>query len=286
MNAKLLCTGLLLVAACGVLGAEVPAVSGSGELRSNIQYGEATGEKLLLDVNIPAGEGTFPVVILVHGGGWGSGDKEGDLAPALGPAMTGSFTWFTINYRLAPKYQWPACFEDVQTAIRWVKAHAAEYKGDPSRIALIGYSAGGNLACLAAVRADADTRVQAVVGCAPPTDIPADIQRRGNLLSKSLQALFGHSPAVDAGTMKSMVEMSAIDYIYPGMPPFLLIHGTADQSVPYNQSINFKAKLEANKVPCQLITLQGATHKIADWDKFDPTYQDQIIAWLEQTLSK
>jgi len=282
VSAKQLCIGLLLMAMGGVFGAEAPA--GTGDLHSDIQYGEAGGEKLLLDANVPAGAGSFPVLILVHGGGWGSGDKEGDLVPAIGSVISGNFTWFSINYRLAPKDQWPACFDDVQTAIRWVKAHAAEYKGDPSRIALVGYSAGGELVCLAGVRADADTRVQAVVGFAPPTDMPADTQRRGNLLSKSLQALFGHSPTVDAGTMKSMVEMSAIDYIYPGLPPFLLIHGTADQSVPYNQSINFKAKLEANKIPCQLITIQGATHKLAEWDKFDPTYKDQFVAWLKQTL--
>lgn len=280
MSAKPLCVALLFAAAGVVFAPQ----AGAGGLQSDIQYGEAGGEKLLLDANVPAGTGNYPVAVLVHGGGWGSGDKKGDISPLLDPLTAANFTWFSIDYRLAPKDLYPACFEDVQTAIRWVKAHAAEYKGDPGRIALIGYSAGGQLACLAAARADADTRVQAVVGCAPPTDIPADIQRRGNLLSKSLQALFNHPPAVDAGTMKTMQEMSAIEYLHPGMPPFLLIHGTADQSVLYSQSVNFKAKLDENKIPCELITIQGAPHKLADWDKFDPTYKDRMIAWLQQTL--
>ncbi len=65
------------------------------------------------------------------------------------PLSRANFTWFTIDYRLAPENRWPACFDDVQTAIRWVKQHAAEFKGDPERIALIGYSAGGHLATLA-----------------------------------------------------------------------------------------------------------------------------------------
>jgi len=256
----------------------------SDGLHADIEYGQAGGEKLLLDASVPTGMGSFPVAILVHGGGWGSGDKEGDITPLLGPLTTGSFTWFSIDYRLAPKDQWPACFEDVQTAIRWVKAHAADYKGDPNRIALIGYSAGGQLACLAAVRAGEDTRVQAVVGVAPPTDIPADIQRRGGLLSKSLLALLGRPAVVDAGTLKIMQEMSAIDYIEPGLPPFLLMHGTEDKSVLYSQSVNFQAKLKDNKVPCELVTVQGAPHRLSDWEKFDASYKTRMIAWLEQTL--
>jgi acetyl esterase/lipase len=256
----------------------------SPNLHSDIQYAQAGDEKLLLDAYVPEGPGPFPVAIVVHGGGWGSGDKKGDITPLLDPLAKANFTWFSIDYRLAPKYQWPACFDDVQTAIRWIKAHAADYKGDPARIALIGYSAGGNLATLAAVRAGADTRVQAVVGLAPPTDMPADTVRRGNLLSKSLQALFGHAPAVDADAMEKMQDMSAISHLQPGLPPFLLIHGTEDQSVAYTQSINFQAKLKENKTPCDLITIQGAGHRIADWDKFDPTYKDRMITWLVHTL--
>ena len=67
-------------------------------------------------------------------------------------------------------------------------------------------------------------------------------------------------------------------------PPFLLIHGTEDQSVLYSQSVNFQAKLEENKVPCELVTIKGASHRITDWDKFDPTYKEQMITWLKQTL--
>jgi acetyl esterase/lipase len=279
---RILLLPTLLLAATLSLAAATP--SPSGVLHSDVQYAQACGENLLLDAYVPPGPGPFPVAILVHGGGWGSGDKKGDITPLLDPLTAANFTWFSINYRLAPKDLWPACFDDVQTAIRWVKTHVADYKGDTARIALIGYSAGGNLVCLAAARAGDDTRLQAVVGLAPPTDIPADIQRRGNLLSKSLQALFAHPPAVDAGTMKLMQDMSAISHLHPGLPPFLLIHGTEDQSVLYTQSVNFQAALKENNTPCQLITIKGATHRIADWDKFDPTYKSQMITWLQQTL--
>ncbi len=71
--------------------------------------------------------GSRPVVIIVHGGGWVGGDKQ-DMSFLFEPLSDAGFAWFSINYRLAPKHRWPACLEDVQSAIRWVKAHASEYR--------------------------------------------------------------------------------------------------------------------------------------------------------------
>jgi alpha-L-fucosidase 2 len=252
-------------------------------LKANIEYGEAAGEKLLLDAHVPEGAGPFPIAILIHGGGWGSGSKEGDITPLLDPLSAANVTWFSINYRLAPKNRWPACFEDVQTAIRWVKAHAAEYKGEPGKIALIGYSAGGHLASLAAVMADDGTRVQAVVCFAAPTDMPADTARRGGL-SVSMQALLDRPEVVDATTSKQLEKISPIYHLKPGLPPFLLIHGTEDKSVSYVQSVNLQAKLKENNVPCELVTLQGASHRLREWEQFDPAYKDRMTDWLRKTL--
>ena len=135
------------------LGAEC---AGAQLVRDN-EYGRADSERLRLDVSVPEGTGPFPIAILVHGGGWSGGDKSGsdhpgdsaDISPWFAPLTAAKFTWFSINYRLAPVHRWPACFADVQAAIRWVKAHAAVYKGDPHRLALFGHSAGGHLVCLA-----------------------------------------------------------------------------------------------------------------------------------------
>src|SRR5690348_13571078 len=98
----------------------------AAEVKSDIEYGRAGDVSLKLDASIPDGEGAFPIVIIIHGGGWGSGDKATDIMPLFQPLTDAKFTWFSINYRLAPAHRWPACLEDVNAAIAWVKAHAAE----------------------------------------------------------------------------------------------------------------------------------------------------------------
>jgi pectinesterase len=259
--------------------------SGSGPNRTGIEYGEAGGDKLLLDAHVPDGDGKFPVAIIVHGGGWMSGDRHHDVNVLFEPLSRAQFTWFSIDYRLAPTNRWPACFDDVQTAIRWVKQHAVEFKGDPDRIALIGYSAGGQLVCQAAVMAQDDTRVQAVVGLAPPNDLVADNERRGGL-SRSMQSLFGFSSTnLDDAVRAVLKENSPIAHVKPGLPPFLLVQGDADKTVLYQHSLNFQAKLKENQDSCDFVVVKGASHRILDWSKFEPTWSDQMTAWLLEKLA-
>ncbi|HVS51684.1 MAG TPA: alpha/beta hydrolase [Opitutaceae bacterium] len=260
------------------------------ELKTDVEYGRAGGERLLLDVNVPDGAGPFPVAILVHGGGWSRGDKTGgvagdsaDIRPWFPLFSEAKFTWFSIDYRLAPKNRWPACLEDVQTAIRWVKAHAAEFKGDPRRIVLVGHSAGGHLVCLAAAEADDTTRVQAVVGFAAVTDHEQDLPVRGGL-STSLQALLNRPKELTPESRALLREISPINHVTAAMPPTLLIHGDADKTVPLEQSRNFQAKLRALGVPCELIVRPGCPHSLVEAEKIDVSYRAPMFAWLERTL--
>ena len=269
---------LLVFSATAVLAAE----SGAKE-SADIEYGVAAGESLRLDASVPAGKGPFPMVILIHGGGWGGGDKRQDFKALEKPLTEAGFAWFSINYRLAPKHPWPACFEDVQAAIRWVRDHAAEYQGDPKRIALIGYSAGGQLATLAAVRADDSTRVQAIVGLAPAADLVADSKRRGQV-SLSLQNLLDLPEKLDENALAKIAEISPAEEIKPGLPPFLLVQGTADQSVRHEETAALAEKLKQANVPCELITLKGSPHRIADWTKVAPDYPEKIVVWLKARL--
>ncbi len=265
------------------------SIAMAGNMQTNIEYGKAGDETLLLDVNSPNGDGPFPIAIIVHGGGWTRGDKQGEEGEKVlfGPLVDANFIVVSINYRLAPKNKWPACIDDVLTTIKWVKANGAKYKGDTDKIALFGYSAGGQLACLAAVIAEKETTVAAVVGLAAPTDLVFDSLRRGSV-SSYLKDLFGlqgtdvNSPQA----VQVLWDASPINHLQKGLPPFLLVHGTADKSVPYQLSLNFQDRLKEFKVPCELITINGASHKIVEWDKFDADYMKKIVAWLNKTMVK
>ena len=269
----------------------LPLFAAAAEVKKDIEYGHAGDVRLLLDACVPEGAGPFPMAILVHGGGWSRGDKCGtlipgdsaDITPWFEPLTRANFTWFSINYRLAPQYRWPACLEDVQTAIRWVKAHAAEFKGDPQRIVLFGHSDGGHLVCLAAVLAGEDTHVQAVAGFAPVTDFEQELPQRGGL-STSLQALFNRPKEITPEVRALLHETSPINHLKAGLPAFLLLHGDADPTVPYVQSLNFQAGVRAAGGVCDLITIHGAPHALASWNKIDPSYKDRMIAWLRQRL--
>jgi acetyl esterase/lipase len=264
------------------------ASAGDAIVHRDIAYGQAGGEPLLLDASVPAGEGPFPVAILVHGGGWSGGDKaatEGGagIAPWFSTLTEANYVWFSINYRLAPKHRWPACLEDVLTAIRWVKANAATYKGDPARIALFGHSAGGQLVCQAATVVDDSVRVQAVVGFAPVTNHEQELPVRGGL-SASLQALLDRPKEITPESLGFIRVLSPLNHVRPGLPPFLLVHGDADKTVPIQQSHDFQAKLRANGVECELHILPGAGHRLSDWDKVAPDYRARFVAWLDRQL--
>lgn len=261
----------------------IACTAAAAEVYTGLEYAAPTnGTARTLDVGVPEGDGPFPIVLYIHGGGWSSGDK-GEVSLLTNALQAVPAVWFSLDYRLAPTNRWPACLEDVNAAIRWVKAHAADYKGDPNRVALIGYSAGGHLATLAAVQGGDDTRVQAVVGLAAPTDHIADSERRGGL-SRSMQMLLDHPPALDPAVRSQLRDLSPLNYVRPGLPPFLLMAGTQDRSVPYSQSVNFSARLRQAQVPCDLVTLTNAQHRIGDWKQFDADYQLKLVDWLRTVL--
>jgi len=267
---------------------------GAGEARvtRDVVYGEAAGVALKLDVGVPAGEGPFPVAILVHGGGWSGGSKSGSDKPGNGADITPWFdaftaagcVWFSIDYRLAPAHRWPAGYEDTLTAIRWVKAHAAEFGGDPRRIALVGHSAGGHLACLAGVLGDESTRVQAVIGFAPVTDLVTDTVNRGGA-STSLQALFDIAKELTPATRARLADVSPSEHVRAGLPAFLLLHGDADKTVPIAMSRSFQQRLVAAGNTCDLIVLPGAAHGLLKWKDALPDWNVRMAAWIRAHLA-
>jgi acetyl esterase/lipase len=273
---------LLCAALCGF------ALTARAAAPLEIEYARPGGESLKLDAYLPDGPGPFPAVILIHGGGWNTGDKSGGhlralIAPMEDPLTRAGFAWFSINYRLAP-HPFPECLEDVQTAVRWVKAHAAEYRLDPAKIAISGESAGGHLAALAAMQSDPSTAVAAAVIFYGPLDLLAKVRKTDGRLENGLAGLFGRATLDDA-TAARLMAASPVNYIRPGQPPFLLVHGTADQKVPFGDDLDFQTKLRAAGDTCDLIAIPGGQHGMFYWDKIDPNYREKVVAWLQKTLA-
>lgn len=257
----------------------------------DVEYGRVGDVSLKLDACTPPGEGPFPVAILVHGGGWSGGSKSGSDKPGNGADITPWFStftdagcvWFSIDYRMLPTHLWPAQLEDTQTAIRWVKAHAAEYGGDPSRIVIVGHSAGGHIALQAAVLGTGDTAVQAAIGYAPVSDLEFDAQVRGGA-STGLQQLFGVPRDLTPESRKILLAGSPGSYIKPGLPPMLLVHGDADRTVAIAMTRRFEEKMLAAGNVCDVLVLPRAQHGLLGWDKIAPGYRAQVAEWLRANL--
>jgi alpha-L-fucosidase 2 len=250
-------------------------------LKKDIEFTKAGDVSLTLDAYAPQGEGPFATCILVHGGGFTKGNKHTFITPLFEPLTKAGFVWFTIDYRLAPQHQWPACAEDVNAAIKWVKAHAAEYKVDVKRIALIGESAGGHLVSWAGVTATDETKVAAIIPFYAPHDLVPHVKRRNEM--RGLGDLIGSSEMSEAN-FKKLEQMSPSHFVKPGLPPFLQIHGDADTTVAHEQSVQFEAKMKAAGNSCETITVPGGGHGMGGWSKLNSDYAEQMIAWVRKTL--
>lgn len=259
----------------------------------NIEYGRADGISLKLDAHIPEGKGPFPAVILVHGGAWVRGDKNGGnpggapgkglMVPMHEPLEKAGFAWFSINYRLADKHPFPACIEDLETAIRWVKANAKRFNIDPERLALSGESAGAHLVAMAAVRANDETRVAAVVPFYGPFNMAPKL-KLGTVLNPTLSGLFG-AKIYDEKTAKLAKACSPLQLVKPDMPPFLLLHGTGDTRVSIRESFDFQKALQDAGVSCDFIQVPDGAHGMKNWDTHYPQYKQQVIDWLKKKIA-
>jgi len=282
---KALTAAVLLVAAV-VTGA--PA-RGAVTVERDVLFHTVAGEQLRLDIYRPEGETTapLPVVLLIHGGGWAGGDKQVHNYIGL-PLAEAGYLAISANYRLAPKHPWPAAVDDCRVALEWVRAHAARYGGDPSRIALMGESAGGHLSALLGLL-DAQTtpsetdaeppRVRAVVNVFGPADLVRlwEIPVCQNLLKDWL----GGDPVARADAFRAA---SPLMQIGARGPAFLHIHGTADRLVPVEQTKAFHEALEKAGLRSRTLILEGAGHGWAPGSDHGKKSLDAILEFLAETL--
>ena len=262
-----------------------------------IEYANAGGKPLLMDLRVPDGDGPFPVILYLHSGAWITGDRFG--GPAVRQAARG-YAVASIDYRLAPGAVWPAQIEDCKAAVRWLRANAARFHLDPSRIGVFGASAGGHLAAIlgtssgeaslegvALGNAQFSSSVRAVIDFYGPTDLlQMDAQKLPCYPGLSANAswmppslLMGC--AIQTCKQKTMAA-NPITYITPDDPPFLIVQGKADCLVPWQQSQILYDALKAGGVDATLVYLPTAGH--AD-DQFDEPQNEAIVdAFIDRTL--
>jgi acetyl esterase/lipase len=276
---------LILRSILAVLLVSTGAFASGIEVRNDIEFARPGGEPLLMDAHIPPGPGPHAAVILVHGGGWTNGTKQANfIQPLFGPLDESGLAWFSIDYRLAPKHPYPAAVRDVEESIRYIKAHAKEFRVDPKRLALMGESAGGHLVALVATRATSETRVAAVVPFYGAFDLEALLSEKKEV-SKGWTGFFGITDLSEK-SRAVLREASAATYVKKGLPPFLLIHGTKDEAVPYDQSVKFNAQLKAAGVKTEFYTVENGIHGVINWEKNPEqhSYKPVMVKWLRETL--
>lgn len=260
----------------------------------DVEYARAGKYSLTLDAHIPDGKGPFSAVILVHGGAWVAGDRITSVMPLFQPLSKAGFAWFTISYRLAgdilrnpvgTALRLGTAENDVRSAVAFVRENAARYRVDPNKIALIGASAGGQLASMAALSPDPGTSVSAVVLFYTPTDLPT-LARTSFLIPANLRDAVEGSKFATLLTA-GLADLSPINHVSASAPPFLLIHGTDDNIVPFTQSERFCQALHKAGASCDLIPVEGAGHGMVHWKTTRAnSYQLPMIHWLRQTLAQ
>lgn len=259
----------------------------AAELHRDVEYSRAEGLSLRLDASIPDGTGPFPAAIIVHGGGWVRGDRKYDVAPLFKPLADAGFAWFSIDYRLASDpLHFGIAVNDVEAAIRFVKERAQDYRIDADRIALIGESAGGQLAGMAALNNARGTSVKAVVAIYAPTDL-VSLLKTSDLIPSSIRDSLQGTP-LEGLLLARLAQLSPIEKVRAGMPPFLMIHGTADPLVPFEQSRAMCNKMQTVGASCDLFRVPGGGHGIRRWEsnpEIAEPYKREMIRWLNQQLA-
>jgi acetyl esterase/lipase len=234
----------------GVRGAH----AGAGVLEQrDIQYAPGVA----LDTFVPdeAHEGV-PAVLLVHGGGWRTGDKASWADEARTLVAGTGWVAVTVNYDLEAAHPWIDQPDQVRAAIAWVQANAASLGVDPDRIGLVGSSAGGHLSMLVATTG---APVRAVVSWSGPTDLPRLTQSPvTEQLVKNLAARYNGGRLDDQPAR--WIESSPVAHVDAGDPPMLLAHSQDETVVPVDQQTSMREALEASGVEVDTVTFSGTAH--------------------------
>jgi acetyl esterase/lipase len=265
---------VLLVSGCGgAVSAATAATEDAATIPTTVTYCSDGAKAQTLDMYEPSGGAALrPLLIVVHGGSWDSGnsamDQQNPLTKrVINGVIARGFEVASINYRLAPADRWPAQIVDTRCAVRFLRATAARWHVDPLRFTALGDSAGAHLVSLAALSAEQEPQwsggefagqssgLQAVVDCWGPTDLNAPGWSR-------LAIGIGRNVfRATLGTQSDVLRRaSPVSYVHSGAPPFLIIQGSSDALVSDRQSAELQSRLASAGDSATLIDVAHAGH--------------------------
>ena len=276
-----------------------PALTGLAEISQDIVYAEHGGKKLTMRVLTPWRNGVnencrYPLILFIQGSSWTFPDINYEI-PQLGWYARHGYVVATVTHRNSnDRFPFPAFLEDVKCALRYLRAHAEEFRINPDKVTAFGTSSGGNTALLLGLTgddpryktaefADQSDAVSAVVECFGPTDMAAlrDHFNGGDSTKPFLTSLLGEDPDVIA---KNMHDMSPIAIIKDGAdyPPFLILNGDGDPVVPYEtQALPMAERLDAAGADVTLIRVEGAEHEGNFWSN---ALHDIILEFIDAKM--
>ncbi len=232
----------------------------------NIAYGSQPRQKLDVYQPDPASSNRtdlgYPVLVYVYGGSWNSGDKE-LYAPVAQRLLPGGMIVVVPDYRIYPKGKYREQTDDVAAALAWVLENIRDYGGDPARVVLGGQSAGAHLAALAFLDEQwltkyghSSAEVCGYYGISGVYDINAqmDFERSNGGTAPIMTAVMEGPDNFTAASPAAYVRSRA------SVPPILLIHGDADETVPISMSENFQTKLVSAGVTSEFLVYEGTGH--------------------------
>jgi acetyl esterase/lipase len=264
------------------------------ELFRPIEWGDATvvrgipvaspkGQPLTATIHRPRSQGRFPAIVQIHGGSWQHGDANEQDWFARYFAARG-YVVFSIEYRLAPRWQWPAQIDDVRNAFDWIHRHADDYQADMSRLAVVGRSAGAHLAMLAAFGPQPQA-VRAVVSFYGPVDLAGGYREPPSPDPMGVRAL---EEAFLGGTPDSVPsnyrDASPISYVSARQPPTLIIIGGRDQVIAPRWGRLLHDRQLANGTISALLEIPWAEHSFDSVENGPSAqialyYTERFLAW-------